>query len=188
MKTKSPVVQSGYLYRGFKRVEINHVIKTFKKVLKDNVFGDFDAIVCRGVSGLIMAPLLAYHGRKKLVITRKPDENSHSYTRIEGHLDIDTYIIVDDFVSSGMTIETIVDEISKHENFSRYNQSKKAPVLKGVFLWVGCEDKPRDKEKIAFWSNKERFNKIATVPYARVKTLEKGNKELVYQIDEYKFK
>ena len=89
------------------------------KALKALKTFEFDALACRGVSGLIAAPILAMKLRKNLLIVRKADEGSH-HTRcygagrlVQGDKAAKRYIIVDDFVSTGETAKTIVAEVAQ---------------------------------------------------------------------------
>lgn len=80
---------------------------------------EFDALACRGVSGLIAAPILALELNKNLLIVRKSDERSHHNScygdgrLVQGDKAAKRYVIVDDFVSSGETAKTIVAEVAK---------------------------------------------------------------------------
>jgi adenine/guanine phosphoribosyltransferase-like PRPP-binding protein len=89
-------------------------IKMIMKVLKTY---DFDAFAFRGMSGALIAPVLAMLCGKSLIMVRKMKEDGsksdcHSKERVEGDLSATKYIIVDDFISSGQTITNIIQEIS----------------------------------------------------------------------------
>jgi len=73
----------------------------------------FEAFVCTGVSGLLVAPLLAYKMGKNLAIIRKPqDKDNHAETRVEsGMRNGDRWIFVDDLVASGATIIRVQHEM-----------------------------------------------------------------------------
>ena len=73
---------------------------------------DFDALAFRGVSGAIIAPVLALELRKSIIVVRKTAEKSHLWGRtVQGDNNARRYIIVDDFIDSGATVQTIVKEI-----------------------------------------------------------------------------
>ena len=73
----------------------------------------FDAIACRGVSGLMIAAPVALLLDKPLIVVRKSIEGSHSSFMVEGYLPRRLrYIIIDDFVETGDTIRQIIEEIS----------------------------------------------------------------------------
>lgn len=70
----------------------------------------FDMIYVTGQSGIIPASVIAWRLEKSLIILRKKGETSHG-TRIEGdtHHNYGRYIILDDFVSSGKTLNDLID-------------------------------------------------------------------------------
>jgi hypothetical protein len=76
----------------------------------------FDAVAFRGVSGALVAPVIAYMMKKPLIAVRK-DEPSHADRGriVESGIEQDefTYIIVDDFVSTGTTLAVVMAEIAK---------------------------------------------------------------------------
>ena len=74
---------------------------------------DFDAIAFMGLSGALIAPILAMEMNKTLICVRKSDEVRHSYNEVEGDSNARRYIIIDDFVTSGGTVRRIVAEISR---------------------------------------------------------------------------
>lgn len=78
----------------------------------------YDAIVCTGVSGLLLGPTLAYLLRKRLAIIRKPVEmennNCHGDYIIESSMNTgDTWIFIDDLISSGRTATRVVKAMNK---------------------------------------------------------------------------
>lgn len=82
---------------------------------------DFDAIAVRGTSGLLVGPMIAAMMNKSLVVVRKPNDGSHSGYEVEGasvassaHSEPLRYIIVDDLVCSGSTVQTIVNGVMQH--------------------------------------------------------------------------
>lgn len=66
----------------------------------------FDAIACRGVSGMLIAPIVAMRLNKTLIVVRK-GEPTHSTYAVEGDHGAQRYIILDDFIDSGDTIREI---------------------------------------------------------------------------------
>ena len=90
----------------------------------------FDCIAFRGNSGAIVAPFLAEALGKGLILVRKNAHSSHSWETVEGsHRKNGRYVIVDDGVSTGDTIETISREISRAEKFH-------SMILVGIFLYA----------------------------------------------------
>lgn len=75
---------------------------------------NFDALVCRGVSGLAYAAPLSVSTGLPLAVVRKNDgESSHSGLSVEGWIGDDVrYAFVDDFISSGNTFEKCVAAVS----------------------------------------------------------------------------
>ena len=69
----------------------------------------YDCFIGRGLSG-IMAAHLAHALGKELVIVRKPKERNHVQL-VEGFNSFKNGIIVDDFISSGNTMDAIFDEV-----------------------------------------------------------------------------
>ncbi len=70
---------------------------------------NFDAIVCTGVSGMLVAPALSMAMGKKITVVRKPDDHqNHAMTRIESGMEHDDrWIFVDDLCASGQTRERV---------------------------------------------------------------------------------
>lgn len=79
-----------------------------QQVLEDY---DFDTIAFRGMSGALIAPILALNLQKELILVRKPDDDTHSWYKVEGNKSANRYVIVDDFESSGHTKRTIIEAV-----------------------------------------------------------------------------
>lgn len=122
-------LSSRYLEKGFEPSYAKSVVRSFKAALKDKVFGDFEAIAVRGVSGMLFGPMLAHMTKKRLSVIRKPRETKHTNRILEGVHDTKRYVIVDDFVSSGETVQAIVCGMK---------QSPFRPMPAGLFMW--CRD------------------------------------------------
>lgn len=93
-----------------------HVSKFVKFIKESKV--EFDYIVVRGLSGVLMGTLVAVRMKKKLVIIRKETEGSHGFA-VEaygrwGDTMKGSFIIIDDLIDSGKTIETIFREIKEY--------------------------------------------------------------------------
>jgi adenine/guanine phosphoribosyltransferase-like PRPP-binding protein len=72
----------------------------------------FDAIVCTGLSGLLIGPLLANKLGKRLGVVRKDIERqngvSHADVLIETNMEAtDRWLFVDDLIASGKTIRRV---------------------------------------------------------------------------------
>lgn len=74
----------------------------------------FEAIAFSGTSGAALAFPLSLAMKKPLLLVRKDVSylNHHSSCLVEGALDAKTYVIVDDFVSSGGTIKHIARAVT----------------------------------------------------------------------------
>lgn len=72
----------------------------------------FDGIAVRGVSGMVIGSAVAYKMRLPLLIVRKKDGN-HSTMKVEGDESIKRYVIIDDFIGTGATVEEIVKKIEE---------------------------------------------------------------------------
>lgn len=76
----------------------------------------FDSIAFRGISGALIAPVLAMRLNKNLIAVRKSTSGCHSCHTVEGYHGSKRYIIVDDFISSGETVESIISNIREFAN------------------------------------------------------------------------
>lgn len=99
--------------------ELHDSVRKVKRVLKKFVAdgNGYDAIVCRGVSGITVASIASYALKKQLIVVRKPDEKSHSAYRLEGMPEEGNvrYVIVDDFICTGETFVNIAQDIRDHK-------------------------------------------------------------------------
>lgn len=138
------VIHSTYLTNILNPTTFNEVVaKTLANLTtrKD----DFDGIAFRGLSGSLIAPIICWKLKKKMIAVRK--ETSHSTFAAEGP-NCERYIILDDFVSSGSTILAILEGISK--------QGIKGKCV-GIYLWkYNPYVKPNEFSKspipIPYWS------------------------------------
>lgn len=88
----------------------------------------FDAIAFTGSSGAGFAYPLSYLMKVPLICVRKK-ENSHYRNKIEGSISAKRYVIVDDFIFSGSTIEKIIKTIDK--------EVPSKPHCVGILLYAG---------------------------------------------------
>lgn len=98
--------------------ELEHVKRLIPRAAKLLKGVEFDAIAFRGMSGCLFAAPLALHLGKPMIMVRKPNA-SHTARTVEGDRAAYTYIIVDDFVSTGATVQEIIQAITawaKHGN------------------------------------------------------------------------
>jgi adenine/guanine phosphoribosyltransferase-like PRPP-binding protein len=99
--------------------------------IKEN-FSNIDAIVVTGLSGLIIGSTVSMKTGKQLVVVRKPRDESHASTNVEGLTNLHypfKYVILDDFIDSGKTLRRIVQQMGKSPKclgYLLYNQGYKA--------------------------------------------------------------
>lgn len=95
----------------------------------------FQAIAVRGFSSSFVSAPIATTLKKNLIIVRKSAEGHHSHMQVEGYHSPKSkrlkYIIVDDFISTGKTIATIVKDV--HDIWDQKS------ICTGVFLYRECE-------------------------------------------------
>lgn len=89
----------------------------------------FQAVAFTGISGALVAPVVADRVRVGLIAVRKY-EKSHSYLQVEGlgEPTVQHYVIVDDCICSGVTISNILNSISKTKGFE-------SCICRGIFLY-----------------------------------------------------
>lgn len=92
-------------YKGTTKV-VNYLVKHLKPYTVQ-----FDAIAFRGLSGALIAPIVAQRLGKNIIGVRKKEEKRHSSHTVEGVV-CNKYIIIDDFVDEGYTITAIYSEIA----------------------------------------------------------------------------
>lgn len=99
---------------GVETKDMEALLASLEKLLKHK---EFDSVVFTGLSGAMVAPILAYRLDKHLVGVRKPNDGSHSVDSIEKAFGekIGRYIIVDDFICSGTTVQRVLDTIKRED-------------------------------------------------------------------------
>lgn len=75
----------------------------------------FNAVAFCGMSGALIAPAIAEAFGVEMIMVRKRDR-SHSAYEVEGAMGSGRYIIVDDLISTGSTIEHIIERIKSFDN------------------------------------------------------------------------
>lgn len=108
-------VHASYLKDFFDVKQRTKIVDTAVKKLK-RIKSKFDAIAFSGMSGALMAPIVAHELGKRVIAVRKPDEKPHSSHRTEG-VHGDRYIILDDFIFSGDTLKRIKESIEQEAVF-----------------------------------------------------------------------
>lgn len=74
---------------------------------------EFTTIAFRGLSGALIAPMIAMEMDKSLLAVRKVKRTGHGSNPVEGDYNAGKYIIVDDFISTGETCREIMQEIEE---------------------------------------------------------------------------
>ena len=96
---------SSYLYAAFATPET--MVKNAQEVLEKV---EYDTMIGIGLSGTLVVPLIARAMGKNFAIVRKPNDSNHRERAVEGYVG-ESWIFVDDFVSSGATLERVKAEI-----------------------------------------------------------------------------
>ncbi len=98
---------------------LNHLIpperlqQTVKLALAVLNTYEYDTLAFSGLSGLILGPILCYLTSKEMIAVRKENDNTHSFQSVEGYKHASRYIIIDDFICTGATVQRIVKHVSK---------------------------------------------------------------------------
>lgn len=146
-KLLPPICQSAYLWNALTPENRRQVIAAAVRVLRPHA-AEFDAIVFRGMSGALIAPSVADRLKKNLVMVRKPEDGSHhSCFTVEG-VASERYVIVDDFISTGNTIDQI------RASLARSCGVKTPPVA--VYVYAGYPWEWEDKG-FPVWYDKRRL-------------------------------
>ena len=95
----------------------------------------FDVIAVRGMSGSIVGGAVAVRLQKNLLIVRKKGESPNTLRTVEGDYSAKKYIIIDDMICTGDTINIIRNEIRDSFNYD----NKTPPEHVGIILYQdGC--------------------------------------------------
>lgn len=109
---------SSYLHAAFETPEI--MVTKATEVL-DGV--EFDTMIGTGLSGTLVVPLIARALGKAFAIVRKANDSSHRERAVEGNVG-ERWIFVDDFVSSGETLNRVKEEIKNLQAGQPYGWDK----------------------------------------------------------------
>ncbi len=126
-----PKICSDYLSRLLYPATYKLTLKKAIAVLKKY---DFDAIAFRGMSGAIIAPAIAAAMGKTVIMVRKAGDGSHSTCAIEGDRATQSYVIVDDFISSGATVQEIESKVAGFTTTATEGPAKCLGVLELAYL------------------------------------------------------
>lgn len=129
--------QSDYLNGCF--LDLDGVVQKAVEALRPHV-ERFEGIVVRGVSGLLVGPMVAALLKKPWCIIRKPGEGTHSdHKVVEGWHNFKTYIVIDDLAATGGTIKTIQKTLHDHAKAYDHRWERGTPECIGFYLY-NCEE------------------------------------------------
>jgi hypothetical protein len=101
---------------------------------------DYDTIVGTGVSGCLLLLPLRERLKKHIAVVRKPRDGSHSFNLVEGTLG-SRYVIVDDQVSSGQTVNNVIRAIHRQlHDYEPQHRSIPIPTFVGVCCYASLQD------------------------------------------------
>lgn len=110
---------TGYLRKAFDPVKVKKLAKETAAIA---VKVGADVVVCRGLSGIIVATVVGAIYKIPFAVVRKDTESTHSSNSIEVHNEsvaaYEDYIIVDDFIASGTTLREIENAIKNDNKWS----------------------------------------------------------------------
>jgi hypothetical protein len=125
---------SEYIKTAITLADRKTIIKDLTALIKGSKI-DFDAIALRGLSGAMIAPVIADKLNKPLIICRK-DDGHHSNLSIEYADKFGDFIIIDDLISSGDTICHIMKMIDDEwKKLVQKDGAIKRPRCVGIFLY-----------------------------------------------------
>lgn len=110
MSEHTPCIHTSYLHHTLNPDTFNVRVKIANKVLSAY---DYDSFAFRGMSGALLGAPLAHLFKKTMLVVRKPGVDCHTDRAVEGDFGARRYVIVDDVISSGNTVRTIIRAI-KH--------------------------------------------------------------------------
>jgi hypothetical protein len=145
-KPNHDVCSSGWLWECLEPSTRRSVIDRTKAALAKL---HFDAIAVTGLSGLLVGSIVAMEMDKPLIIVRKRGEERHTLNECEGVFGGETYIILDDFVSSGATIFRIERKVAAAAKAAFHHP----PRCLGVLEYGACSPRwnPRREWKMNYW-------------------------------------
>jgi adenine/guanine phosphoribosyltransferase-like PRPP-binding protein len=103
-------IRTSYLSDVYSKAFLKLVPEVVKHVKRFRKKHPFDAIAFRGSSGAALAFPLSFFLKIPLIHVRKDDKN-HYGRSIEGTISSKRYLIVDDTIYTGFTIDTILETI-----------------------------------------------------------------------------
>lgn len=123
------MIRANYIRNAFSREYVELVLDYYERFCREV---SHDAIVVRGVSGLLLSGLISHHFRKGVVVVRKIAD-SHSYSKLEGTWNCSRLVFFDDFVANGDTANEVHRALLGH-----YSSGW---TWAGMFLWSAANEK-----------------------------------------------
>lgn len=130
----SPYLRSVLHPAGFKKV-INALFEELKPFKRK-----FDTIVFTGSSGCMIGPALATKLDKQMLLVRKECDGSHSSYLCEGYYELVNYVIVDDLVCTGRTIERLVKQVSDNCDIKTQRKNTLPTKCVGVITYYDPDE------------------------------------------------
>lgn len=115
---------------------------------------EFDTFVARGLSGALVAPLLARAMSRNFLIVRKDNDGSHSMSRVEGTFGR-KWVFLDDFIAGGGTF------LACRMAVDAYVQGERELV--GAYCyqtppWNWSEERPHPERNATNWGQFRYWN------------------------------
>jgi adenine/guanine phosphoribosyltransferase-like PRPP-binding protein len=122
-------MNTSYLHRVFRPSDFQASVKSMlRKVSEVHEATPFEAIAFTGQSGAAIAYILSYTLQFPMILVRQDDDRSHRMMALnknptlrclEGEVDAPTYLIVDDQIERGRTVNLIVNRIQSYNPSAR---------------------------------------------------------------------
>lgn len=125
---KKPAVKKAVPAMAYRKIRTDYLssiysIDLYHKIIDDSYLvikdlvkkGKIDSIAFTGTSGAAIAYPLSYKLKLPLICVRKTGEKSHYTGSTEGDAEAKKYLIVDDFIQSGKTINNIIKKIKRDQ-------------------------------------------------------------------------
>jgi adenine/guanine phosphoribosyltransferase-like PRPP-binding protein len=109
-------IRTGYLHDVLDPSRLPDVIKHTSKLARKL---RPDTVLVRGMSGILVGLPVALELGIHFGFARRDEELSHGLPGIEGPFDLGRFIIIDDFVQSGMTLTRLLKAVDDHDYESR---------------------------------------------------------------------
>jgi len=110
--TETPICISDYLHTALDPKRNRKAIKIITQIITKTFGKDgFDAFAFMGMSGSLIVPTLCHILHKNMIMVRKDKDDSHSKMKVEGFIEANKIIIIDDLICSGSTLSTLISKL-----------------------------------------------------------------------------